>query len=490
MGDNMLDKKTKIIIDKIKEMNGNSTDIAVHEMTILNTKVAYIFLESTSSDDKISDFLGKSLSIDARKEKSVFDNVFDALQNTIPNSKLKITKTYEELFYYLASGFTCVIVEGYDKAIVLETKANLDRSIDQASSEPVLKGPKDSFNENYQTNIGLIRKRIKDPNLWFTETSVGRRTKTKVAIAYIKDIVDEKRVNRLKKKLEEIDIDGIIDSNYIRELLVSNQKSILPRVISTERPDIVSISLLDGKIAILVENTPYVLLLPTVFMDFFHSPEDYYLKPLNSSFTRILRILAFFIAILVPAFYVAVTTFDMEVIPNLLLISFAIQRESVPFPTIIEVLIMIISYEMLKEADTRKPQTMGASISIVGALILGDAAVSAGIISPIVVIIVSLSAVSGMAFNDPDMINAIRTWRILFMLSACFFGLIGILVMGVIFIAKLSSMSVLDTPYLAPLAPFAGKDFIKTIFRLPQPAIHKRPLYLKDKNVTRLGGEQ
>lgn len=486
----MLDKKIQTIIEKIKEMNGNSADIAVHEMLIQDTKVAYIFLESTSSDDKISEYLGKSLSIDARKETSIFDNLFETLKNTIPNSKLKITKTYEEFFYYLASGFTCVIVDGYNKAIVLETKAGLDRGIEQSSSEPVLKGPKDSFNENYQNNIGLIRKRIKDSNLWFVETQVGRRTKTKVSIAYIKDIVDEKKVKRLQKKLETIDIDGIIDSNYIRELLVDKQTSILPRVVSTERPDIVSISLLDGKIAVIVENTPYVLLLPTVFMDFFHSPEDYYLKPLNASFTRILRILAFLIAILVPAFYIAVTTFDMEVIPNMLLISFAIQRESVPFPTIVEVLIMIIAYEMLKEADTRKPQTMGASISIVGALILGDAAVSAGIISPIVVIIISLSAVSGMAFNDPDMVNAIRTWRIIFMLSACFFGLIGILVMGVIFITKLSSMSVLDTPYLAPLAPFSFKDFMKTLIRLPQPSIHRRPLYLKDKDTTRLGGEQ
>lgn len=486
----MLDKNIINNINKIKEMNGESCDISVHELEIHHKKVAYVFLESTSSDDKISDFLGKCLSYQVKGKKSFFDNLFDDLKNTIPNSKLKVTNTYANIFYYLASGFTCLFVDGFNKCIAIETKGSLDRSITESSSEPVLKGPKDSFNENYQNNLGLIRKRIKDPNLHFKETKVGRRTKTKVSIAYIKDIADEKKVKKLLQKIENIDIDGIIDSNYIVELITGNQKSILPRVLSSERPDLTCISLLEGKIAIIVENSPSVIIIPAIFADFFNSSEDYYLKPFNSSFTRILRYLAFFIAVLVPAFYIAVTTYDMEVVPNLLLISFAIQKENVPFPTIIEVLIMIIAYEILREADTRKPQTMGASISIVGALVLGEAAVSAGIISPIVVIIISVAAVSGMAFNDPDVINAIRAWRILFMLAACFFGLMGIVAMFFIFITKLSNLDVIGYPYLAPLAPLYPKDFKNTIFRFSQKAIRERPQFLKPKNQKRMEGEQ
>ena len=180
----------------------------------------------------------------------------------------------------------------------------------------------------------------------------------------------------------------------------------------------------------------------------------------------------------------------MEIIPSSLLISFSIQRESVPFPTIIEVLILVIAYEILREADTRKPQIMGASISIVGALILGEAAVSAGVISPIVVIVISISAVSGMGFNDSDITNAIRTWRILFMLAACLFGLIGIVILFIIFVTKLNSLEVLGTPYLAPISPFSFKDFKNSITRFPQQKIKTRPTYFNKKNINRIGSDK
>lgn len=481
-----MDKKVETIIQTIKEKNGNSCDIYSRIFEINNKKIGYVFLESVSNDDKISNYLNKSLGIDIRSKKSIFDNIFENLQNTIPNSKLKIIDTYDDMFYHLFSGFTCIFIDGYDKAIAIETKADLDRAINESSSEPVLKGPKDSFNENYQDAIGLIRKRIKDPNLYFTEVKVGRRTKTKVSLAYIKDIADEKKVNSLLNKLKKIDIDGIIDSSYLRELIIEEKSSLLPQVISTERPDTVCISLLNGKIAIIVENTPYVLLVPSVLADFFQSSEDSYSKPFNASFTRILRYMAFVIAIITPGVYIAVMNYNMEVLPNQLLISFAIQKEGVPFPTVIEILIMIIAYEILREADTRKPQIMGASISIVGALILGEAAVSAGIISPIVVIIISLSAVSGMAFNDPDIINAIRTWRMIFIIFGCLFGLIGIFVIMIMFIAKLASLEVLNTPYLDPIAPLKIKDWKQEIARFPRKKIAKRPSYLTDKNRIKL----
>ena len=192
------------IINHIKTMNGNSTDINVRYFNIHNQKVAFMFLESVANDDKISNFLGKSLSISVRSKKNLFENLFDSINNTIPNSKVKIIDNYDDIFYHLASGFTCVFVDGYNKAITLETKALLDRSVTEATSEPVLKGPKDCFIENILANMGLIRKRIKDPNLYFEETKVGRRTKTKVVIGYIKDIADEEKVNLLLAELEEL----------------------------------------------------------------------------------------------------------------------------------------------------------------------------------------------------------------------------------------------------------------------------------------------
>lgn len=481
-----MDKKVDKIIQTIKDKNGNSCDIYSRTFEINGKKIGYVFLESVANDDKISNYLNKSLGIDIRSKKNLFDDLFDNLSNTIPNSKLKVINTYDDIFYHLFSGFTCIFVDGYNKCITIETKANLDRSISESSSEPVLKGPKDSFNENFHANLGLIRKRIKDQNLVFTEVRVGKRSQTKVAIGYIKDVADEKKVKKLLSRLKKVNIDGIVDSSYLRELVVENKPSILPQVISTERPDNVVMSLLNGKIAIVVENTPYVLLVPSVFSDFFQSPEDSYSKPFNASFTRILRYLAFIIAIITPGVYIAVMNYNMEVLPNQLLIAFAIQKEGVPFPTIVEVLIMIIAYAILREADTRKPQIMGASISIVGALVLGDAAVSAGIISPIVVIIISLSAVSGMAFSDPDIINAIRSWRIIFMIFGCLFGLIGIFIGLIMFITKLSSLETLDTPYLSPISPLNIKDWKQEIIRTPMNTITKRPSYLANKNITKL----
>ncbi len=466
-------------IKTITENFGESTDLVTKNLIISGTRVTLVFFESTASDDKISNFLGKSLTYDIKnKTTNILTNIFKNLQNTIPNSKVKLVTDYKQLYYFLASGFTVILVDGEYKAIGVETKNILDRAISQPTSEPTLKGPKDCFTENFIVNVGLIRKRIKDENLWVKDIIIGKRSKTKVALAYLNGIASKKNIRMLEKKLSNISIDGILDSSYIIELLTGKQKSILPRAIYTERPDLVCNSILNGKIAIIVENSPYVLILPGVFSDYFTSPEDYYLKPASASFNRILRYISFLIAILVPAIYIAISTFDLQIVPNTLLISFSIQKESVPFPTLIEILILIVAYEILKEADTRKPQFMGASISIVGALILGEAAVSAGIISPIVVIIISISAVAGMAFNDADVISAIRIWRIFFMLAASIFGLIGIVIMTLIFVTKIASMNIVGYSYLSPIAPMSFYDLKRNILRSSQTNMKQRTTFL------------
>ncbi len=475
----MLNYTNKGKIKKIETKYGKSTDIVFKDLTINETKVTLVFLESTASDDKISNFIGKSLTYDIKnKTINIFKNIYKTLENTVPNSKVKPVNNYDQLFYFISSGFTVILIDGETKAIGIETKNILDRSVAITTSEPTLKGPKDSFTENFIVNIGLIRKRIKDQNLWVQDNLVGKRTKTKVALVYINGIASKKNIKFLQNKIKNIKVDGILDSSYIKELLSGKQKSIFPRAIYTERPDLVCNSLLNGKIAIIVENSPYALILPGVFTDFFTSPEDLYLKPVSATFNRILRYIAFTIAILVPALYIAVSTFDLQIVPNTLLISFSIQKESVPFPTLIEILILIIAYEILKEADTRKPQFMGASISIVGALILGEAAVSAGIISPIVVIVISISAVAGMAFSNPDVISAIRIWRIYFMLAASIFGLIGIVLMLIIFVTRLASLNVVGYSYLSPIAPMNFYDISNNIFRKNQNKMKKRTTYL------------
>ena len=467
-------------INYIKEMNNNSSDIVTRKIKKKNKEVGYIYLESVSSDDKISDFLNKSL-----VSNISFTNVLKNLQNDIYCSHISTCDNFEEVFYYLASGYTALFIDGETRFIVVETKTTLDRGVSEGSSEPIVRGPKDSFTENHATNLGLIRKRIKDSNLIFDEVKVGRRTKTKVDIAYIKDIADNKRVNEIGEKLKEIDIDGILDSGYIREFLQNDSASLFPQMISTERPDLACSSLLDGKIVILVENTPYVLIIPGLFVDFIHSPEDNYQKPLNATFNRILRIICFFTATFSPAIYISLMTFNPEIIPDQLLISLAIQRDGVPFPTAVEVLVFIITFEILRQADVHSPTVSGSAMNIVGALILGDAAVNAGIVSPIAIIVIAVTSICELVFYDVDMINAIRQWRIIFIIASLFLGIIGFVASLFIFISKLSSLISFGVPYLTPISPFSTVGLKNYIARLKRPKLKERAKYLS-KNSRRL----
>lgn len=476
----MISKSVEENIQYIKKMNNNSSDIVYRIIKRRNKIIGYIYLESVSSDDKISNFLNKSITVNLS-----FTNLFEKLENEIFNSHINICDNYNDLFYYLCSGYTILFIEGYNKAITIETKNILDRGVTESGSEPIIRGPKDSFTENNATNIGLIRKRIKDPNLFFEEIKVGRRTKTKVSVVYINDIADKKKVKKIIEKIKNINTDAILDSGYIREFLQSKQTSIFPKVLSTERPDLACTSLLDGKIIILVENTPYVLIIPGLFIDFIHSPEDNYQKPLNASFGRILRLLCFFITILTPAIYVALMTFNPEIIPDQLLISLAVQREGVPFATAVEVLLFVIIFEILREADIHSATVSGSAMNIVGALILGDAAVTAGIVSPIVVIIIAITSTSELVFYDVDMINAVRQWRILFIIASLTLGLMGVVSMLFIFLTKLCSLECLDVPYLTPVSPTNKEGLKNYLLRIKRDYLNKRVNYLSN-NKTRM----
>ena len=475
-----IDSDIKDIFNKFSEICGNSPDLVTRS---LNKNIGYMYFETVSSDDKISDFLTKSLiNID---KSNVFNLLFNKIKNNIYNSNLNTCETYDDLFYYLSSGFTAILVKNSRKAIVVETRATLDRGVVESSSEPIIRGPKDSFSENHNINIGLIRKRIKDTNLRFKDVIIGVRTKTKVTISYLYDIVPNYKIDEIISRLKEINIDGILDSGYIRELIEKNKKSLFPKVISTERPDLTCSSLLDGKIVILVENTPFVLIIPAILTDFFQSPEDNYRKPFNVSFSRLLRVLCFFLALLTPAIYIALMTYNPELIPDQLLISLAIQRDSVPFPTAIEVLIFVITFELLREADVHAPSFSGSAMNIVGALILGDAAVAAGIVSPIVIIVVATTSICELVFYDVDVIDALREWRIVFIIASALMGLIGIVLAFLMLIAKLSSIETLGVDYLTPFSPLNITALKNSIIRKNRKYLKERPTYLT-KNIKRM----
>ena len=458
----MLYKNIEKNIEKIKNIN-NSSDLIIRYLSVKKEKIAFLFLEGNISDDKISNYFMKDIDLIINLDKNfLFKNILNDLKNQIPNSNLKIVDKFENVFYFLSSGFTLIFINGVDKCIAIETRANLDRSISEPTTEVTFKGPKDSFNENINVNIGLIRKRIKDENLIVEEEILGKRTKTKTIICYLKDKSSKNIVEKLKTRLKKANTEAIIDSGNVKKILGESTKTNYPLIKSSERPDTVCQALLLGKICVIVENSPYVLIFPTFFLDYFKTSEDYYQKPFNVNFTRMLRIMSFILTVLTPAIYISLTAYNQEIVPDPLLISLATQREGVPFPTYLEILILTITFEILRESDIRMPSLMGTSISIVGALVLGDAAVNAGIVSPFAVIIIAITSVCDLIFSDIDFINATRFWRLLFILGAALLGLVGVTSIMIIFITHLVNASDLNIPFMSEIVPSNNKSiFLK-----------------------------
>jgi spore germination protein KA len=348
----------------------------------------------------------------------------------------------------------------------------------------------DAFVEDMQTNIGLIRRRIKDNNFWAENIEVGRYTKTKVSILYINTITKKETVEKVKKLINNIDIDGIISAGTIKNLIEKENKSVFPTIISTERPDNVCQSLLKGKIVIMTDTSPYALILPSVFNDYFITTEDSFSKSLNISLTRIIRYIAFFISLLTPAIYIAITTYNQEILPTQLLISFSSQRVSVPFPAIIEALIMIIAFEILRESDLRIPTFTSSALSIVGTLILGEAAVNAGIVSPIMIIVIAITSISALLFTEPELINGLRWYRFLFMIGASVMGIYGVIIVFIYFIIKMTSLDSFGVPYFYPYTPISISGLKNSIIKFPTKLLNKREKIITN-NITKykdLGG--
>jgi len=437
-----MEKFVKKLEDKFK-LNG---DYIFKTIKIGRKKIFFVFNEVLTSSEYVNDFILKR----ATKLKA---KDLDNLMNILPDANMKEIKK-EEAIDYMHKGFIIIFTE---TIIAIEAKATLDRGVSAIESELSIKGPKDAFSENFNTNLGLIRRRIKSEHLIAERREIGRSSKTSIGILYMDDIIDHGLLEQVKEKLSMIDIDGIIDATYLRENLEAH-KTFFPTISSTERPDKVSMALLEGKIAIIVDMSPYVLIMPTFLIDYFHTVDDYYQKPINISFIRIIRLLAFLMAIFTPAFYLAVTTHNFDLIPLDLLLSLKAQRESVPFPALIEAMLMSISFEVLRESDIRMSSTTGSAVSILGGLILGDAAVSAGIISPIMIIVIAISAISGLVFPSIEVVSAIRWWRFIMMILATMFGVWGILLGTIILFIRLYSLKSLGKPYLYPFLPFNKEE--------------------------------
>lgn len=431
------------IINKLYNSKQHMPDLQIRKISFLFNKIFIINIQSVSSSTQTNNFILKYLS-----NKSLVNNFLKSLKHDINNyipSISFININQKDIYKYLFDGFTILI---YKKTIIaFETKENLSRSITEPSSEPTVKGPKDSFNENYNTNIGLIRKRIKDKNLFINELNLGTKTNTKVAIIYLDDIVDKNLLTDVINKIGNINTDKLLDTYYIKELIRKENNTFIPTIKSTEKPNEVAKSLTEGKICIISENSNNALIIPTFFIDYFYNDEDNYHKKFYVLFAKLLRMLALFITIFALPIYLSLITFDHQVLPINLLLNFSLQRNAVPFPAIIEAFILMFTFELLYEADSLTPSSRGTSLSILGALVLGDAAVNAGIVSPIMVIVVSVTAICSLIFTYHDLQSFIRICRYSLMFLSSIFGLIGIIFGFIFIITKLSSIYVFNRPF-------------------------------------------
>lgn len=472
----------KKIIEQIKKDTGSSPDIIIRNIKINNQDIQIVFSETLSSSITINDFILKSISNLNIQNKNTTD-LFQELLKTLSGTNIIEITTYNEIIDLIYKGFTILLIDK-NKYLAVETKGFIDRSVSTTESETSITGPKDAFTENFNVNVGLIRKRLRSNNLFLEKMIIGKQSDTFIGICYMNNIVDKSLVEKVKKQLEQINIDGIIDSGYIREHLIKKD-SFFPVINSTERPDLVSQALLEGKVAIIVDNSPYVLIVPSFFIDFFHTPDDYYQKPINITFIRIIRLLAFIIAIFLPAFYISVTTHNPNSIPINILINFASQRMNVPFPAFIEAILMILSFEILRESDTRIPSKMGTSVSILGGLVLGEAAVSAGIISPIMIIVIAISAISGLAFTNMSLIYSIRYYRIIATIISAFFGIYGMFISLMLLVTKLCSIDSFGYPYMAPLSPIIKSELKDSFVKTKKKDKNYRNPLLAKKNIVR-----
>jgi spore germination protein KA len=477
-------------IETIKTRTGSSDDLVIRTFRIGQSapiEIALLFVDGLTDDKSIQRFIIEPL---MSHENAVKDNhlLLDRLKDSVLTvGKIQETGSLKALIDSLMEGNVILLLEGYAQGLYISMAGWEDRPVGEATNQTVIRGPKEAFTENIRVNTALIRRIIKDPNLLLKNRKIGRATQTNVSIMYIRGIADENVVEEVNLRLASIDTDSILESGYIEEFIQDEPYTIFPTIQNSERPDVIASSLLEGRVAILIDGTPHVLLVPSLFIQYLQAAEDYYQRADISTLIRALRYFCLFIATLVPALYIALTTFHQEMLPTQLLISLAAQREGVPFPAFIEALIMEATYEILREAGVRMPRAVGQAVSIVGTLVIGQAAVEAGIVSATMIIVVSITAISSYVIPEFDMSIAIRITRFLFMGLAAAFGLFGIFVGMIALLLHLSSLRSFGVPYMAPVGPFILNNQKDVILRVPHPSLTTRPGIFSRLNVIRHG---
>ncbi|SDL95658.1 spore germination protein [Sediminibacillus halophilus] len=492
-------KEFKIEVDKgldgnlasIKQMLGDPPDLVIRQLKVGETeqKIAIIYISGLVKTDFINNNLLKAIKIHVNEGQPW--NLETVYQEAVAITDTKQSDKLDSVSLDVLSGWTAFYMDGCDKVLTMNTVGGEKRSIEEPPSEMLIRGPRAGFIENIETNLALLRQAVKDPNLRFESHKVGRRSKQQLVVAYMAGIVNSDLVKVLDERLRSIDTDHAIDSGTVEQWIEDSFLSPFPQLIGTERPDRVTSALLEGKIAVFLDGSPFVLIAPVTLVDTLKSQEDYTQRWVTGTLVRLLRYLSAFIALLLPALYIAGVSYHPAMLPTRLVFSIAGSREGVPFPAVIEAIAMAVTFEILHEASIRLPKIIGSTIGIVGGLVIGESAVTAGIVSPVMVVVTALTAIASFTISEYSVAIAFRFIRFAFMIAAAFLGLYGIVLVYIMLNIHLVNLKSFGIPYTVPFAPSFFKDWKDMFLRAPLLMMRRRPAHLetKDRKSARKGGD-
>jgi spore germination protein KA len=479
----------KITSEKLKRMFADSQDIVFNSVCVnkkseLSLTVAFVdgmINSKTTDDDILKPLIQEEVFSAVRTEEGLIDLI---MCGTVYHCQRQLRDRMADCVDDLLSGSAVLVFDGAGKAITFEVKGFEKRTLTEPTNENVLKGSKEPFIEVLRINTALVRRRIRASELKINHLIIGERTKTSVCVIYMQTIANDETVNEIKKRLSGLKVDGILSAGHIEGMIYDKKMTIFPQILYTERVDKFCANLLEGRVGIMVDGLPLAYLIPVNMNSFIQAPEDYALISPQSTFVRLIRYISMFVSVILPAFYVSVTTFHQEMIPTKLAISIISSKEDVPFPTFVEVILMLLAFEVLLEAGLRLPKSIGQAVSIVGALVVGEAAISANLLSPGVVIVVAAAGITGFVIPSQDLANADRLCRLFLVICSIIGGLYAVAVGIIIIVYHLCTIEVFGVPYLSPFVSNEGKQVFKdTLLRYPPKSDLNRPADIKPKDI-------
>lgn len=473
----------------IRKRCENCADILIRPMKLGDERKVdclMVYIEVAVSNMMLDDSaLGKMINhfweVPADKIQEFMEN------NSLGVADVKKFAVMEEAFASMLAGNAIFFVDGYDKAMKISSKGYPNMGVTQAETEKVLRGSKEGFADSVKTNSALVRKRLRDTSMKVEEATIGVRSNTMVQILYIEDIVHQELLDNIKERLDTFEVDGILDSGMVEQLTEDAWYSPFPQYQTTERPDRAAQELLNGKVVLLCDNSPVALIFPGGFNSFMESSEDWYNRFEMASFLRVLRYLAMAAAVLLPGLYLAVIRFHTQILPTNLILSFAEAREGVPFSSVVELVFLELAFELIREAGVRIPGSLGNAIGIVGGLIIGQASVEANLVSPIVVMVVALTALGSLAIPNEEFASAFRLLKYFFLFFGGFLGVYGMVLGGYLTVSHLAGLLSFGVPYLVPFVKKSGQRGVGDgILRVPFRRRQERPLYAMQDESLRL----